>query len=35
VRWDAWLLLSMFAGLLLIILFPAVAIRLPKVLGFM
>ena len=35
VRWDAWLLLSMFAGLLLIIFFPALAVWLPKVLGFM
>ncbi len=35
IRWDAWLLLSMFAGLLLIIFFPALAIWLPKVLGFM
>lgn len=35
VRWDMWMLLSMFLGLLLIIAFPAVAIWLPKVLGFM
>ncbi len=35
VRWDAWLLLSMFAGLILIILFPALAVWLPKALGFM
>ena len=35
VRWDIWLLLSMFTGLLLIIAFPSVAIWLPKVLGFM
>jgi len=35
VRWDIWLLFSMFIGLLLIIAFPSVAIWLPKVLGFM
>lgn len=35
VRWDMWLLLSMFLGLLLIIAFPALAIWLPRVLGFM
>lgn len=35
VRWDVWLLLSMFAGLILIILFPPLAIWLPKALGFM
>jgi len=35
VRWDIWLLLSMFTGLLLIIAFPSVVIWLPKVLGFM
>ena len=35
VRWDLWMLLSMFIGLLLIIAFPALAIWLPKVLGFM
>jgi tripartite ATP-independent transporter DctM subunit len=35
VRWDIWMLLSMFLGLLLLIAFPAVAIWLPKVLGFM
>jgi len=35
VRWDIWLLLSMFLGLLLIIAFPALTIWLPRVLGFM
>lgn len=35
VRWDIWMLLSMFLGLLLIIAFPALAIWLPRVLGFM
>jgi len=35
VRWDIWLLLSMFLGLLLIIAFPELAIWLPRVLGFM
>jgi TRAP-type C4-dicarboxylate transport system permease large subunit len=35
VRWDIWLLLSMFLGLILIIAFPALAIWLPRVLGFM
>jgi C4-dicarboxylate transporter DctM subunit len=35
VRWDAWMLLSMFLGLVLIIIFPALAIWLPRVLGFM
>jgi C4-dicarboxylate transporter DctM subunit len=35
VRWDAWMLLSMFIGLVLIIVFPELAIWLPRVLGFM
>ncbi len=35
VRWDLWMLLSMFLGLLLLIAFPALSIWLPRVLGFM
>lgn len=35
VRWDMWLLLSMFLGLILIIVFPSIAVWLPQVLGFM
>jgi tripartite ATP-independent transporter DctM subunit len=35
VRWVFWLLISMFAGLLLIIAFPWIALWIPKTLGFM
>jgi C4-dicarboxylate transporter, DctM subunit len=35
VRWVVWLLLSMFIGLLLLIVFPGLVLWLPKVLGFM
>ncbi|MCU0589312.1 MAG: TRAP transporter large permease [Syntrophobacteraceae bacterium] len=35
VRWVAWLLVSMFAGLLLLIAFPGLVLWLPRVLGFM
>jgi TRAP-type C4-dicarboxylate transport system permease large subunit len=35
VRWVFWLLISMFAGLLLIIVFPWIALWIPKTLGFM
>jgi C4-dicarboxylate transporter DctM subunit len=35
VRWVVWLLLSMFAGLLLLIFFPDLVLWLPRVLGFM
>ncbi|MEM5786115.1 MAG: TRAP transporter large permease [Syntrophobacteraceae bacterium] len=35
VQWVVWLLLSMFAGLVLLIIFPGLVIWLPKVLGFM
>jgi tripartite ATP-independent transporter DctM subunit len=34
-KWVIWLLLSMFAGLLLLIFFPGLVLWLPKVLGFM
>lgn len=34
VRWDAWLLLSMFLGLMLIILYPPLVLWVPEVLGF-
>jgi TRAP-type C4-dicarboxylate transport system permease large subunit len=35
VRWDIWLLLSMFMGLLLIMAVPETALWLPRTLGFM
>lgn len=35
VRWVIWLLISMFAGLVLLIIFPDLVLWLPKVLGFM
>ncbi|MEN6438481.1 MAG: TRAP transporter large permease [Syntrophobacter sp.] len=35
VRWVIWLLVSMFAGLILLIFFPGLVLWLPKVLGFM
>jgi TRAP-type C4-dicarboxylate transport system permease large subunit len=35
VRWVIWLLISMFIGLLLIIAFPAIALWIPRTLGFM
>lgn len=35
VRWVAWLLVSMFAGLLLLMAFPELVLWLPRVLGFM
>lgn len=35
VRWVAWLLVSMFAGLLLLIAFPGLVLWLPGALGFM
>ncbi|MHC1727939.1 MAG: TRAP transporter large permease [Syntrophobacteraceae bacterium] len=35
VRWVIWLLLAMFAGLLLLIIFPELVLWLPRVLGFM
>jgi len=34
VRWDAWLLLSMFLGLVLIIVYPPLVLWVPEVLGF-
>ncbi|MEJ5378114.1 MAG: TRAP transporter large permease subunit [bacterium] len=34
VKWDLWLLLSMFLGLVLIILYPPLVLWLPEVLGF-
>lgn len=34
VRWDAWLLLSMFLGLVLIVLYPPLVLWVPEVLGF-
>jgi len=34
VRWAAWLLLSMFLGLVLIILYPPLVLWVPDVLGF-
>lgn len=34
VKWDAWLLLSMFLGLVLIILYPPLVLWVPDVLGF-
>ncbi len=34
VRWDAWLLFSMFLGLVLIILYPPLVLWVPEVLGF-
>ena len=35
VKWVFWLLLSMFVGLVLIILYPPIALWIPKTLGFM
>jgi tripartite ATP-independent transporter DctM subunit len=35
VKWAFWLFISMFAGLLLIIAFPSIALWIPKTLGFM
>jgi TRAP-type C4-dicarboxylate transport system permease large subunit len=35
VRWDIWLLLFMFLGLLLMIFFPGIVLWLPEVTGFM
>jgi TRAP-type C4-dicarboxylate transport system permease large subunit len=35
VRWDIWLLLFMFIGLLLMIFFPGIVLWLPEVTGFM
>jgi tripartite ATP-independent transporter DctM subunit len=35
IRWVAWLLLAMFLGLVLILVFPELALWLPQVLGFM
>jgi len=35
VRWDAWLLLFMFIGLVLMIFFPGIVLWLPEVTGFM
>lgn len=35
VRWVVWLLLAMFAGLVLLIVFPELVLWLPEVLGFM
>jgi tripartite ATP-independent transporter DctM subunit len=35
VKWVVWLLLSMFLGLLLLIAFPGLVLRLPQTLGFM
>lgn len=35
VRWVLWLFLSMFAGLILLIVFPGLVVWLPKALGFM
>jgi TRAP-type C4-dicarboxylate transport system permease large subunit len=35
VRWDAWLLLFMFLGLVLMIFFPEIVLWLPQVTGFM
>jgi tripartite ATP-independent transporter DctM subunit len=35
VRWVVWFLLAMFAGLLLLIVFPELVLWLPRVLGFM
>lgn len=35
VRWVIWLLLAMFAGLFLMIIFPELVLWLPRVLGFM
>lgn len=34
VKWDAWLLLSMFLGLVLIIFYPPLVLWVPEVLGF-
>jgi C4-dicarboxylate transporter, DctM subunit len=35
VKWVIWLLIAMFAGLMLLIIFPELVLWLPKVLGFM
>jgi tripartite ATP-independent transporter DctM subunit len=35
VQWVFWFLISMFAGLILIILYPPIALWIPKTLGFM
>ena len=35
VRWDIWLLLFMFLGLVLLIVFPEIVLWLPRVTGFM
>lgn len=35
VRWDAWLLASMFLGLVMLIFWPPLVLWLPQVLGFM
>jgi TRAP-type C4-dicarboxylate transport system permease large subunit len=35
VRWVVWLLLAMFLGLVLIMIFPGLAVWLPGILGFM
>jgi TRAP-type C4-dicarboxylate transport system permease large subunit len=34
VRWVAWLMLTMSLAILLVILFPQIALWLPEVLGF-